>query len=98
MFSDSCLVIVDWITSGRHATGEKWDFELYKSSNHIFLGDQPLFLDTVTLLSLMLFKFLWIWNMLMLINSLASESDMTAIWKFLINHFHLFSILMEIYN
>eukprot|EP00261_Vitis_vinifera_P037569 XP_019078812.1 PREDICTED: urease accessory protein D isoform X3 [Vitis vinifera] len=49
VFSDSCLVIVDWITSGRHATGEKWDFELYKSSNHIFLDDQPLFLDTVLL-------------------------------------------------
>ena len=55
VLSDSCLVIVDWITSGRHATGEKWDFALYKSSNHVFLDDQPLFLDTVILLSLMPF-------------------------------------------
>ncbi|KAJ4702640.1 urease accessory protein D [Melia azedarach] len=48
--SDSSLVVVDWITSGRHESGEKWDFELYKSTNHIFLeGDQPLFLDTVLL-------------------------------------------------
>lgn len=48
--SDSNLVIVDWITSGRHESGEKWDFELYKSTNHIFLDqDQPLFLDTVLL-------------------------------------------------
>ncbi|KAK1557101.1 hypothetical protein Q3G72_017926 [Acer saccharum] len=48
--SDSSLVIVDWITSGRHESGEKWDFELYKSTNHIFLeGNQPLFLDTVLL-------------------------------------------------
>lgn len=44
------MVIVDWITSGRHQSGEKWDFELYKSSNHIFLeGNQPVFLDTVLL-------------------------------------------------
>ncbi|XP_024045860.1 urease accessory protein D isoform X4 [Citrus clementina] len=47
---DSSLVIVDWITSGRHESGEKWDFELYRSTNHIFLeGDQPLFLDSVLL-------------------------------------------------
>lgn len=46
--SDSNLVIVDWITSGRHESGEKWDFDLYKSTNNIFLDDgQPLFLDTV---------------------------------------------------
>lgn len=47
---DSSLVIVDWITSGRHESGEKWDFELYRSTNHIFLeGNQPLFLDSVLL-------------------------------------------------
>ncbi|EEF28966.1 urease accessory protein D [Ricinus communis] len=50
VLSDSSLVVVDWITSGRHESGEKWDFELYKSSNNIFLDDdQPLFLDTVLL-------------------------------------------------
>lgn len=49
--SDSNLVLVDWITSGRHESGEKWDFTLYKSTNNIFLeGDQPLFLDTVMVL------------------------------------------------
>uniref|UniRef100_A0A2P2JBJ0 Urease accessory protein D n=1 Tax=Rhizophora mucronata TaxID=61149 RepID=A0A2P2JBJ0_RHIMU len=48
--SDSNLVIVDWITSGRHESGEKWDFELYKSINNIFLDDDhPVFLDTVLL-------------------------------------------------
>ncbi|KAL7241499.1 hypothetical protein ACSBR1_014150 [Camellia fascicularis] len=48
--SDSSLLIVDWITSGRHESGEKWDFELYKSTNQIFLeGDQPLFLDSILL-------------------------------------------------
>ena len=47
--SDSSLVIVDWVTSGRHESGEKWDFDLYKSTNHIFLeDDEPLLLDTVS--------------------------------------------------
>ncbi|KAK9133785.1 hypothetical protein Scep_013313 [Stephania cephalantha] len=47
---DSSLVLVDWITCGRHASGEKWDFAFYKSTNNIFLeGYQPLFLDTVLL-------------------------------------------------
>lgn len=50
IFPNSNLVIVDWITSGRHETGENWDFVLYKSTNHIFLeGDKPLFLDSVLL-------------------------------------------------
>ncbi|XP_041025975.1 urease accessory protein D isoform X2 [Juglans microcarpa x Juglans regia] len=35
--SDSNLVIVDWITSGRHESGERWDFDLYKSTNRILL-------------------------------------------------------------
>ncbi|XP_027366434.1 urease accessory protein D isoform X2 [Abrus precatorius] len=47
---DSNLVIVDWITSGRHESGEKWEFDLYRSTNNIFLEDgQPLFLDTMLL-------------------------------------------------
>ncbi|XP_059297243.1 urease accessory protein D isoform X3 [Lycium ferocissimum] len=50
VMSDSSLLIVDWITSGRHERGEKWDFDLYKSTNHIFHdGDEPLFLDTILL-------------------------------------------------
>ncbi|KAJ1435941.1 Urease accessory protein UreD [Sesbania bispinosa] len=47
---DSNLVIVDWITSGRHESGEKWDFDLYRSTNNIYLDDgQHLFLDTMLL-------------------------------------------------
>ncbi|KAF8101681.1 hypothetical protein N665_0201s0008 [Sinapis alba] len=50
LVSDSNLVLVDWITSGRHANGEKWDFEFYKSINNVYLeDDRPLFLDTVLL-------------------------------------------------
>lgn len=52
--SDSNVVIVDWITSGRHESGEKWDFDLYKSTNRILLeGDLPLFIDTVMLFSVL---------------------------------------------
>ncbi|KAH9747236.1 Urease accessory protein D [Citrus sinensis] len=54
--SDALLAVIpDPVTcfstaSGRHESGEKWDFELYRSTNHIFLeGDQPLFLDSVLL-------------------------------------------------
>lgn len=57
--SDSSLLLVDWITSGRHERGEKWDFDLYKSTNHIFHnGDEPLFLDTVSFFLLSVWKFL----------------------------------------
>ncbi|PWA72160.1 urease accessory protein D [Artemisia annua] len=49
ILSDSSLLVVDWITSGRHESGEKWDFSLYKSTNHIYLDNKPLFLDTVLL-------------------------------------------------
>ncbi|GAB4840749.1 hypothetical protein Ancab_021512 [Ancistrocladus abbreviatus] len=31
VLSDSNLVVVDWFTSGRYESGEKWDFGLYKS-------------------------------------------------------------------
>lgn len=55
MLPDSNLVMVDWITSGRHESGEKWDFDLYRSTNNIFLEDgQPLFLDTVIVILLSL--------------------------------------------
>ncbi|KAH9316204.1 hypothetical protein KI387_024831, partial [Taxus chinensis] len=48
--SDSNLVLVDWLTSGRRMRGEIWDFELYKSTNNIYVeGNQPLFLDSTLL-------------------------------------------------
>ncbi|XP_068655377.1 urease accessory protein D [Aristolochia californica] len=49
-FPDSNLVLVDWLTSGRYENGEKWEFDFYRSTNHIFLdGDQPIFLDSTLL-------------------------------------------------
>ena len=50
---------VDWFTSGRYECGEKWDFSLYKSANHIFLGDLPLFIDSVKTLDLILLDVLF---------------------------------------
>ncbi|XP_074268940.1 urease accessory protein D [Silene latifolia] len=47
--SDSNLLLVDWFTSGRYESGERWEFELYRSTNNIYEDDQPLFLDTVFL-------------------------------------------------
>ncbi|KAL9685219.1 hypothetical protein QQ045_022667 [Rhodiola kirilowii] len=48
--SNSSLLVVDWITSGRLENGEKWEFELYKSTNNIVVqGHQPLFQDAVLL-------------------------------------------------
>ncbi|KAI3466935.1 hypothetical protein Pfo_023598 [Paulownia fortunei] len=47
---ESSLVVVDWITSGRHERGEKWAFSHYKSTNRILLeGNEPVFLDTILL-------------------------------------------------
>lgn len=59
LVSNSNLVLVDWITSGRHANGEKWDFEFYKSINNVYLEDDyPLFLDTVITNPSPTFKFI----------------------------------------
>ncbi|KAJ3679283.1 hypothetical protein LUZ60_017294 [Juncus effusus] len=46
---NSNLVLVDWITSGRFKSGENWDFNSYKSTNHVYLEDKPLFIDSVLL-------------------------------------------------
>ncbi|KAM0823332.1 hypothetical protein ACQ4PT_070932 [Festuca glaucescens] len=46
----SNLVLVDWFTSGRYESGETWDFNSYKSVNHILSEeDHPLFIDSVLL-------------------------------------------------
>ncbi|XP_024390719.1 urease accessory protein D [Physcomitrium patens] len=55
--ADANLVLIDWMTSGRVDNGESWEFELYKSINHIYLEDvkadcsksTPLFLDCLCL-------------------------------------------------
>lgn len=43
------LVVVDWISAGRLARGERWAFRRYASRNEIFLGGRPLVIDAVEL-------------------------------------------------
>ncbi|CAM6044089.1 unnamed protein product [Sphagnum compactum] len=37
---DASLLLVDWFTSGRIDSGETWEFELYRSTNHVFLEEE----------------------------------------------------------
>lgn len=43
------LVVVDWMTSGRHAIGERWAFSRYESRFDIRRHAQPIFFDGVVL-------------------------------------------------
>lgn len=43
------LVVVDWITSGRHATGERWAFTHYTSRVQIARDGKRLLYDSLTL-------------------------------------------------
>jgi urease accessory protein len=45
----STLVMVDWMTSGRHAAGERWAFSRYESRVDIRRGAQRIFLDGLVL-------------------------------------------------
>jgi urease accessory protein len=46
---DASLVMVDWITSGRHAAGERWAFSRYESRFDIRRGSEPIFFDALVL-------------------------------------------------
>jgi urease accessory protein len=47
--ASASLVMVDWITSGRHASGERWVFSHYESRFDIRRGSRRIFLDAVVL-------------------------------------------------
>jgi urease accessory protein len=47
--SRSDLVVVDWITSGRHAAGERWAFTHYTSRIQITRAGRRTFYDALTL-------------------------------------------------
>ena len=49
LHADASLVMVDWMTSGRHATGERWAFSRYESRFDIRRGSQRVFLDGLVL-------------------------------------------------
>lgn len=47
--ASSNLVLVDWVSSGRLARGERWSFRRYATRNEIHRGGQPVFLDALLL-------------------------------------------------
>lgn len=49
LHADASLVMVDWMTSGRHAAGERWAFSRYESRFDIRRGTQRIFFDALVL-------------------------------------------------
>ncbi len=47
--STGALVLVDWLTSGRHASGERWRFDRYASRVEIHREGRLVLLDALTL-------------------------------------------------
>jgi urease accessory protein len=43
------LILVDWLTSGRRASGERWQFDRYSSRLRIERGGRPIVLDALML-------------------------------------------------
>ncbi len=43
------LVLIDWLTSGRHACGERWAFSWYRSRFEVFLENDRLLTDALLL-------------------------------------------------
>lgn len=46
---DASLVLVDWLTSGRAARGERWAFDHFESRTQIGSGDRCLLMDSLLL-------------------------------------------------
>lgn len=49
LHADASLVLVDWMTSGRHASGERWMFSRYESRFDIRRHSQRVFFDGLVL-------------------------------------------------
>jgi urease accessory protein len=49
LHGDATLVVVDWITSGRHECGERWAFSRYESRFTVNRDGQSIFFDAVVL-------------------------------------------------
>lgn len=47
--ADASLVLVDWLTSGRRARGERWAFSRYRSRNEIDVAGRTVFRDSLLL-------------------------------------------------
>lgn len=46
---DSSLILVDWVTAGRTARGERWDMDFYHSRSDVFVDDRRVFVDSLLL-------------------------------------------------
>ena len=49
LHESSNLVLLDWVTSGRWCSGERWDFSRYSSRTEVFVGGEPRVVDSVVL-------------------------------------------------
>ena len=49
LHGDASLVVLDWMTSGRHETGERWAFSRYESRLAILRDDRKILSDAVVL-------------------------------------------------
>jgi urease accessory protein len=47
--SGASLVLVDWLSSGRSACGERWAFRRFRSRNEVFIGDERLLFESLLL-------------------------------------------------
>ncbi len=47
--SGAGLALVDWLSSGRAARGERWAFNRFSSRNEVFINDKRVFLDSLSL-------------------------------------------------
>jgi urease accessory protein len=47
--AEASLVVVDWLTSGRHGCGERWAFSRYQNRVEIRRGSEWIFLDGLVL-------------------------------------------------
>jgi urease accessory protein len=49
MAAGSSVVLIDWLTSGRHASGERWAFDRYDSRTDIFVDRRHVVRDALRL-------------------------------------------------
>ncbi len=47
--ADANLILVDWISAGRLARGERWTFKHYRSRNEVFVDKRPVVIDAIDL-------------------------------------------------
>lgn len=49
VFDKSSMVVLDWVTEGRAALGEKWSMKRFESRNEVYAGERLLLRDALIL-------------------------------------------------